>query len=144
MKKKRGGSAGRGLTSKQLKFIELYGGNGTEAARLAGYAGDDATLATVAYENMRKPEIRAAIKRRGRAELEPLIATRKARQKFWAKVMMNADTRMADRLKASELLGKSEADFTDIVKTTGETKHVVVIASEEQLAQAVKKEKDDC
>lgn len=47
------------LTAKQRTFALEYiiCKNGTEAARRAGYAGEDATLAAVAYENLRKPQI---------------------------------------------------------------------------------------
>ena len=49
------------LTGKQQSFINAYLGaarfNATEAARLAGYEGNDATLAQVGYENLRKPEV---------------------------------------------------------------------------------------
>jgi phage terminase small subunit len=53
------------LTGKQQAFVNAYLGpanfNATEAARLAGYAGNDATLAAVGYENLRKPQIAEAI-----------------------------------------------------------------------------------
>jgi phage terminase small subunit len=52
------------LTTKQRAFIEQFfacGFNGTEAARLAGYKGNDVTLASVAYENLRKPHIAEVI-----------------------------------------------------------------------------------
>ncbi len=53
------------LTGKEKKFVEFYIGeahfNGTEAARLAGYKGNRVTLASVAYENLRKPQIRKEI-----------------------------------------------------------------------------------
>ncbi|MBU1748715.1 MAG: terminase small subunit [Chloroflexi bacterium] len=55
------------LTTKQRLFVEEYlacGFNATEAARRAGYKGNDATLAAVGYENLRKPHIAARIKRR--------------------------------------------------------------------------------
>jgi phage terminase small subunit len=49
------------LTLKQrrfcLAFVGEAAGNGTEAARVAGYKGNDVTLAAVAYENLRKPQI---------------------------------------------------------------------------------------
>jgi len=49
------------LTLKQRKFCLAYvgeaNGNGVEAARIAGYKGNDVTLAAVAYENLRKPQI---------------------------------------------------------------------------------------
>jgi len=54
------------LTAKQRAFIDNYIKtlNGTEAARLAKYKGNDATLAAVAYENLRKPHLRQEIDRR--------------------------------------------------------------------------------
>lgn len=109
----------RQLTAKQRKFIEVYAGNGTEAARLAGYAGNDATLSQVAAENLRKPLVVEAIKSREAKEIRPHLASRADRQAFWAQVMNDAAEQMAYRLKASELLGKSEADFTEKVKHEG-------------------------
>lgn len=51
------------LTDKQRSFVREYVRclNSTKAARLAGYEGNDVTLASVGYENLRKPQIRAAI-----------------------------------------------------------------------------------
>jgi hypothetical protein len=39
--------------------------------------------------------------------------TRQQRQQFWSKVAGDESQEMKDRLRASELLGKSEADFTE-------------------------------
>lgn len=56
------------LTGKQKSFADYYVGeahfNGTKAAELAGYKGNKATLAAVAYENLRKPQIKAYIDER--------------------------------------------------------------------------------
>jgi phage terminase small subunit len=56
------------LTPKMLRFCEAYLGdarfNATEAARLARYKGNDVTLASVGYENLRKPQIKAYISKR--------------------------------------------------------------------------------
>lgn len=56
------------LTGKQRAFIDAYLGpakfNATEAARIAGYEGSDATLAAVGYENLRKPQIEAEVRER--------------------------------------------------------------------------------
>ena len=43
-------------------YLETW--NATEAARRAGYRGNDVTLASVGYENVRKPQVAEAIKRR--------------------------------------------------------------------------------
>ena len=52
------------LTPKQQKFVSSYLelGNGVAASRIAGYKGNSNTLAVVASENIRKPNIKAAIK----------------------------------------------------------------------------------
>ncbi len=53
-----------GLTMKQHKFCEAWianNGNGTDAARKAGYEGDDNSLAVQSYENLRKPNIQSYI-----------------------------------------------------------------------------------
>ncbi len=64
-----------GLTLKQRRFVHFYlavtNGNATQAARLAGYAGDDVTLASVGYENLRKPQISALIERLMEEEAMP-------------------------------------------------------------------------
>ena len=54
------------MTAKQKAFVRWYcsadvAGNGTEAARRAGYAGSSNTLAAVARENLRKPHIRKEV-----------------------------------------------------------------------------------
>lgn len=53
------------LTGKQQAFIDHYLEclNATEAARRAGYQGNDATLAAVGYENLRKPQISVVIEK---------------------------------------------------------------------------------
>jgi phage terminase small subunit len=55
------------LTTKQRLFVESYlsnGFNATEAARASGYKGNDTTLAAVGYENLRKPQMAAAVSER--------------------------------------------------------------------------------
>jgi phage terminase small subunit len=54
------------LTLKQYKFVSAYLelGNGVKAAKLAGYQGNPITLASVSYENLRKPHISSEIRSR--------------------------------------------------------------------------------
>lgn len=115
------------LTEKQRRFVEAFMGeacgNATEAARRAGYKGNDVTLASVGRENLGKPQITAAIAQR--QEADPAVATRQERQAFWTRAMRGEATfvidgkertvpvAMKDRLKASELLGKTGGDFID-------------------------------
>lgn len=105
------------LSERERRFVEAFmgeaAGNATKAAKLAGYSAKTARqqgnrLLTKAY-------IRAAVETR--AEKDPKVATRSERQQFWTKVYLGLDefasVSMSDRLKASELLGKSQADFID-------------------------------
>ncbi len=58
------------LTDKQYMFVECYLAcfNATEAARQAGYNGNDRTLASIGSENLTKPNIAEAIRRRLEAQ----------------------------------------------------------------------------
>lgn len=99
------------MTLKQKLFIESYSGNATEAARTAGYDGSDAVLAQIGHENMRKPEIVSEIKNRENKIVSNTIVTRVQRQEFWSSIMMDGSFDIYARIKASELLAKSEGDF---------------------------------
>lgn len=108
------------LTSRQLKFIAAYDGNATQAARLAGYSGSSATLAQAGYHLMRNPEVRDAIAAREEGVLAPLVMSREERQELWSRLAADPDIESSIRLKASELLGKSQADFTERLEVKGE------------------------
>ena len=98
------------MTPKQKRFIEAYYGNATQAALAAGYSPK--TARKIGQENLTKPDIIAAIKNKETKILKPLIATREERQRFWTEKMFNSEKDM-DKLKASELLAKSEGDFLE-------------------------------
>lgn len=96
------------MTDKQQKFIDCYCGDIKEAA-------DKAEISYGYARNlMTKSDILEAIKNRQETEIRPKdIADRQERQEFWTTMMRSVTKDAKDRLKASELLGKSEADFTD-------------------------------
>ena len=105
----------RPLTDKQRKFCDAYlgeaEGKAYEAARLAGYNGSRRTLEVIGSENMRKPEIRKRLD-----ELSQKgggIATREERQAFFTKIMRADHRRMSERLRAAELLCKTQGDFIE-------------------------------
>jgi len=104
------------LTVKQQRFVDCYDGNATEAARQAGYKGNDVTLGQVGAENLKKPQIKEAIVAREIEWRNKAIMKREERQTFWSKVARGEEEGMtgeAVRLRASEILGKSQADFTE-------------------------------
>ena len=107
------------LTTKQQRFVDFYDGNATEACRKAGYKGSNHTLEQVAYENLRKPEIVSAIESRERLSKEKVIMDRESRQELWTMIALDINERTETRLRASELLGKSEGDFIDRHELSG-------------------------
>ena len=104
------------LSDKQLRFIELYAGNATEAAKLAGYAHPEVQGKRL----LKNVPICSLIAEKRKAEIKPHIKDRQARQKFWSDFMDNEEKDDKDRLKASELLARSEGDFLDRVENSGE------------------------
>lgn len=107
-----------GLTERQRKFCEAYsanGGNQTKAAEFAGYANPEPRAA----ELVRNSKIINALEMLRCATTAASIATREERQSFWTQAMRDEARELKDRLKASELLGKSQADFIDRKEITG-------------------------
>jgi phage terminase small subunit len=104
----------RELSEKQQAFILCYCGNGIEAAREAGYEGNDKTLSQASRYNLRVPRILQAIRARQLERIKGPIMSREQRQELWTDIALNAE-HTKDQLMASKLLGKSECDF--IIKT---------------------------
>lgn len=101
-------------SEKQIKFLNVYDGtNLKEAAAIAGLSYGYARILIT------KPNILQAIQERSSKENSSLIATRQRRQEFWTETMEDQGKDMKDRLRASELLGKSEADFVERVEQSG-------------------------
>lgn len=117
------------LSQKQKTFCETYaanGGNATDAARVAGYANPN----KASHENMVKHGIKAYIDKLTKDSQSKRIATKDERQEFWSSLLrgdlvdFDADgnpvqAKMSDRVRASELLGKSQLDFIERKELTG-------------------------
>ena len=99
------------LTHMQQLFVNFYNGNGKESAIKSGASPKTAEQTASRWLSMVK--INKAIAERHKRENKDSIADRVTRQEFWTKLMNDPNARDSDRLKASELLGRSEADFTD-------------------------------
>lgn len=107
------------MTTKQRRFAEVYAGNGVTAAREAGYGGNERTLAVTAHHLLRNPNILIEIRARASAcesNVAFSVATRLERQAFWTYIMSSDAYSMTERLRASELLAKSEGDFIKYVE----------------------------
>lgn len=107
----------RELSTKQKRFIEVFNGNATEAAKTAGYSEKNA--GRIGGQLMNNPRIIAAIQAREKERNEIAIATREERQKLFTEIMRDRDENTKDRLRACELLGKSEGDFIERQEVTG-------------------------
>ena len=105
------------LTTKQKRFIELYDGNAAAAARAAGYSEKSARI--IAKQLMDDPRIAAGIRAREDKRNARDIASMNERKRFWTAAMRDGSLDMKARLRASELLGKSEGDFIDRKEITG-------------------------
>lgn len=120
-----------GLTLKQRRFCEHYasnGGNATRAAAEAGYKQPHPQGA----ENLQKPTIQAALDLLQKSTNSEAIATREERQSFWTAVMRDEEISMRDRLKASEQLGRSQADFVERHEVGGPNGGPIVFSSREE------------
>lgn len=103
------------LTPKQKAFAEHYleCGNKTEAARRAGYKGNDNTLSSIGVENLRKPAIADYIAERMKPREDKLIADANEVLEFFTNVMrgnvkdqFGLDSSLSDRLNAGKELMK--------------------------------------
>jgi len=102
----------RQFTAKQQRFIDCYAGDIKKAAEKAKISYSYARKLMMAEGT--KGNILEAIQDRQETEIRPKnIADRQERQAFWTQMMRDGKEDAKDRLKASELLGKSEADFTE-------------------------------
>lgn len=125
----------KGLTYRQRRFVAVYAGNGTEAARIAGYTGSDETLRQTASQLLTIPHVIEAIRKRDAGEVRPYIADRIERQRFWTSTMRNRALDLDERLHASELLGKSEADFKDKVEHSADSSFAELLKLARERAQ---------
>lgn len=114
----------RGLTEKQRRFCEAYaanGGNATDAARQAGYAKP----VQQGPRLLGNVGVQQALEALRQETTSQAIADREERQAFWTSIMRGEPTRdgeapqIKDRIKAAELLGKSQGDFIERRELTG-------------------------
>ena len=105
------------LTPKQQKFVDNYienGGNGAKAAEDAGYKGNVYTLASIAWENLKKPYIVEYMAERQKEYNSEKIATLQEIQEFRSRVLrgeekdqFGLDASLSDRQKAASDLEKA-------------------------------------
>lgn len=126
------------LTKNERAFIRFYKRfrrepDGVKQAALA--CGAPPQVAEVwGEELLKRPSIIAAL---GRAkvglpsedEVEALVKEKKERQRFYATVALDESQKTEHRLKAVELLGRSEGDFVDRIEHTSKSLEELVLAA---------------
>ena len=111
------------LPYRQRRLVALY--DGSNAPHIANLLG----VAPSTINNwLKDPRVIDAIARRDDIEDTPIIAGRVERKEFWSHVMQAETYDINHRLKASELLGKSECDFSEtrVLKGAGASTTVIV------------------
>lgn len=124
------------IQSRRLAFAEhiAAGKNQTEAARLAGYKGTQHALEVTASRLLKKAELQAMVEQARKASSSERIATAQDLKEFWTRVMrgeetstvilrdiaVNVQPSIADRIKAAELLGKTQGLFVERTKQEGQ------------------------
>src|SRR5262249_310432 len=104
------------LSRRQQKFIQAYanGASGSEACRTAGYsASTNDVLASQAYENLRKPHVKAALERL-EAEIAVQITPNRVKRRLAEISEASQEAgQFGPAVRAEELLGKSIGMWID-------------------------------
>lgn len=110
------------VATRKTLFGTYYSANPGDAKAAyyaAGYQAADPRSVTRAIAALLKdPVVQAAIQAQA---LQPAIASREERQAWWTRLMRGqvAGATILERIKASELLGKSQGDFVQRVEVVG-------------------------
>ena len=122
------------LSERERRFVEAYmlaPDNNTAAAKAAGYKGNGAALAVQANRLLKRANVQAAMQSRAEAQSAPTISDRKERHEFLTQVHRGAveGASMRDRLKAVELLAKSQGEWTTEPPASAPSLQVNILAS---------------
>ena len=112
------------LNHKLQTFVDVYDGDANKAADIAGISQQygRALMMSLAspFSKPKAKEVQLAIRQRDTTtdnKISPIareIDSRADRQEFWTSVRKDVKQKMSDRLQASLLMGKSQADFIDV------------------------------
>lgn len=107
------------LTVKQKAFCDYYlmSGNATQSAIKAGYS--EASAYSTAHFNLKKPAIIEYIQSYQNTTDDKRVADMNEVQAFWASTMRNEEFKIEDRLRASDLIARSNGAYLDRVENTG-------------------------
>lgn len=109
------------MNARQERFCLEYAasGNATQAATAAGYSPK--TARSQGQRLLTNADIKARIEELQRETRREKIADIDAIQTFWTDVLRDAHAKTADRLKASELLARSQGAFLRAFERDGDS-----------------------
>ncbi len=104
------------MNQRRETFCEAYmvSGNATQAAKDAGYS--DKTAYSTGQRLLKNVEVIQYISGRRDALQSERVAQLEEVREFWTDTMRSEEHKVTDRLKASELLGKTYGAFLDRVE----------------------------
>lgn len=116
------------ITEKQKKFCDEYikTGNAELAAKIAGYSARGNTT-----KLLQNTTIAKYIKERNKQLDKPTIADMAEVKEFWTNTLRDKELKPMDRLKASEMIAKTNGAFIDKLEVTGNTSVTIKIDGEE-------------
>ena len=111
------------LNYQQARFVHVYQGNGTLAARNAGYKGNDKTLAVQASRLLKDERVKQAMNDRPSPTdtREPLTPDQILSQ--WTTLAADHTVPASIRIKALENLARAHGMFIDKVAIKGQFEH---------------------
>lgn len=127
------------INAKTRDFVKYYRGDVIDALKAAGYSGSDSYLKSLGRSLLKQPEVISMIQEHAKYVQSKFrnIAQKEEIQSFLTNTMRNEDTEwkkeidalgmvkeqtnisMPNRLKAAELLGKTQAIFIDRLDVEG-------------------------
>lgn len=131
------------LTFRQKLFCEYYVacGNATESAIKAGYS--KRTARSIGQRLLQNVDIQNYIKELNEKNRTERMADMQEIKEFWTSTLRDKKAKMQDRIKASELLAKTEGAFLEKVEIKGEitNNNPFNNLTTEELRQLIKDEK---
>lgn len=109
------------ITAKQKMFADEYikTGNAKQSYINAGYSARGNSAEANASRLLRNDKVLAYIKRRNQEIDKDTIADMTEVKEFWTNLLRDKETDTKDRLKASELIAKTNGAFLDRIENSG-------------------------
>jgi len=113
---------GKKLTQNQLRFADEYiiSGNATDAYKKSYTSVKKDNVARAnASRLLTNANVIAYVKKRNNDIQSSKTATMQEVREFWTNVIRDDDAEMKDKIKVSELIGKSNGEFLDRLEQSG-------------------------